>query len=93
MKRETFDPGDLQGRVEHALKVERFLTWLGWLVAMVGVVAVVVTLTLAITGSMGWQRALISAFGILAATVLSGATAYGSGTNIGLSAARLWESK
>jgi hypothetical protein len=54
---------------------------------------VVVTLTLAITGSMGWQRALISAFGILAATVLSGATAYGSGTNIGLSAARLWESK
>ena len=92
MKRETFEPDDLQGRVEHALKVERFLTTLGWFVAAVGVVAVAITLVMAVTGAMGWQRALASAFGILAATVLSGAAAYGSGTNIGLSAARLWKS-
>jgi hypothetical protein len=84
-----FGPDDVEGRIEHALRVERILVNLGWFVAGVGVVAVVSTLGTAVVGETSWSRALVAAFGILAATVLSGAAAYGSGTNIGLAAMRL----
>ncbi len=82
-------PNDVEGRIQHALRVERVLVNLGWFVAVVGVVAVLATLGTALWGETSWSRALVAAFGILAATVLSGAAAYGSGTNIGLAAVRL----
>lgn len=86
-----FPPDDPQERVEHALSVARALTSLGLVVATVGLIAIVVTVVLALVGVVGWDDAGITAFGILAATVLSGVAAYGSGTNVGLSAVRLQE--
>lgn len=84
-----FDPDDVDGRVAHALKVERVLTSLGYAVAAVGVLGILWTLFEAVTGDLTWTRAGVTSLGILAATVLSGAAAYGAGTNIGLSALRL----
>lgn len=83
------DPDDFAGRIEHGFKVERTLIWLGWFVALVGVLAIVYEIGSAVIGATSWSRAVIASFGILAATVLSGATAYGSGTNVGLAASRL----
>lgn len=85
----SFDDDDYAGRIEHAFAVERILTWLGWLVAGVGVLAILWQLGAAVLGITDWSRAVYVCLGILAATVLSGATAYGSGTNVGLAAARL----
>jgi predicted anti-sigma-YlaC factor YlaD len=84
-----FGPDDVEGRIAHAFKVERFLVWLGYSVAVVGVLAIVWTVGGALIGNTGWTRAVVTSFGILAATVLSGAAAYASGTNVGLAAARL----
>jgi predicted anti-sigma-YlaC factor YlaD len=84
-----FGPDDVQGRIAHAFRVERFLVWLGYLVAVTGVLAIAWTLLSALIGDTGWARAATTSFGILAATVLSGAAAYASGTNVGLAAARL----
>jgi hypothetical protein len=86
-----FPPDDPQERVEHALSVARMLTSLGLVVAMVGLLAIGMTALLGFLGVLGWEEAGIAAFGILAATVLSGVAAYGSGTNVGLSAVRLQE--
>ena len=87
-----FPPDDPQERVEHALSVARALTSLGLVVAVVGLISIAVTLVLAFMGAVGWEQAGITTFGILAATVLSGVAAYGSGTNVGLAAVRLQES-
>lgn len=84
-----FAPDDVQGRIAHAFRVERFLVSLGYGVAAVGVLAIVWTLVGALIGDTGWSRAVTTSFGILAATVLSGAAAYASGTSVGLAAARL----
>lgn len=82
-------PDDPHDKVEHALRVSKYLTALGLFVAVVGIVAVGYAVWLAVAGDLSWQRAFAAAFGVLAATVLSGAAAYGAGTNIGLSAERL----
>jgi hypothetical protein len=82
-------PRDAEARIAHALKVERVLIWLGWTVGVVGILAIMWEVGSALLGATSWSRAVVSSFGILAATVLSGATAYGSGTNVGLAAARL----
>ena len=74
----------------HGLKVERFLIWLGYCVGVLGVLSMLWSLGGAVVGTTTWPRAITVAFGILAATVLSGATAYASGTNVGLAAVRLW---
>jgi hypothetical protein len=84
-----FGPDDVEARIAHAFKVERFLVNLGYFVAVVGVLAIAWEIVRALLGSTDWSRALVSSFAILAATVLSGAAAYGSGTNVGLAAARL----
>jgi hypothetical protein len=85
----TLSPEQIEARIAHALKVERVLLWLGWIVAVVGALAILWQVGAAILGATSWSRAVVTSFGILAATVLSGATAYGSGTNVGLGAARL----
>jgi len=83
------DAQDYAGRIAHGLQVERTLIWLGYCVAVVGLLAIGYEIVSAIAGATSWSRAVVTAFGILAVTVLSGATAYGSGTNVGLAAVRL----
>ncbi len=80
---------DVDERVEHALTVERVLTRLGWFVLLVGVASIAVTAWQFVAGEIDVYAALELAFGAALATVLSGAVAYGAGTNIGIGAARL----
>lgn len=69
--------------------VERLLTKIGWLMLFLGIIGMLGVAGQSLLGNMSWQRAGAGIFGILAATVLSGATAYGAGTNVGLSAFNL----
>jgi hypothetical protein len=80
---------EIDERVEHALMVERVLTRLGWLVLMLGVIGLGAIASQWLLGDLTAEKALAAAGGTTLATILSGAAAYGSGTNIGLSAARL----
>ncbi|MEZ5185765.1 MAG: hypothetical protein R2720_08470 [Candidatus Nanopelagicales bacterium] len=80
---------DLHARVERAFTAERLLTKLGWLMLALGVIGIVVVVAQLALGNTSWQRAAAGVLGIVAATVLSGATAYGAGTNVGLSAVNL----
>ena len=81
--------GETDERVEHALMVERVLTRLGWLVLMLGLVGLGAITLEWLSGGLTTEKALAAAGGTALAAILSGATAYGSGTNIGLGAARL----
>ncbi len=80
---------DLYGRMERAFAAERLLTRLGWLMLALGLIGIVVVAVQFVAGGTSWQRAAAGVLGILAATVLSGATAYGAGTNVGLAAVNL----
>jgi hypothetical protein len=83
------DIGDVDERVAHALLVERVLTRFGWFVLVVGVATIALIVWQFAIGDLELEQALEAAFGAALATVLSGAVAYGSGTNVGLGAARL----
>ncbi|MCO5301164.1 MAG: hypothetical protein M9886_14545 [Candidatus Nanopelagicales bacterium] len=80
---------DIPGRMERAFAAERLLTKLGWLMLALGGIGILVVTAQLVLGSTSWQRAAAGILGILAATVLSGATAYGAGTNVGLAAVNL----
>lgn len=82
-------PQDLEGRVRRAFAVERLLTKVGWVMLAIGTLAIAALLLALAVGSLSWQRAGAAIFGVLAATVLSGATAYGAGTNVGMAAVTL----
>ncbi|HPQ85624.1 MAG: hypothetical protein H6524_13635 [Actinobacteria bacterium] len=82
-------PQDLEGRVRRAFTVERLLTKVGWVMLAIGTLAIAALLLALAVGSLSWQRAGAAIFGVLAATVLSGATAYGAGTNVGMAAVTL----
>jgi hypothetical protein len=62
---------------------------MGWSVVVLGVLAVAVFAVLWAIGDLNAEQALSLIFGAAFATILSGATAYGSGVNVGLSAERL----
>jgi hypothetical protein len=76
-------------KVEHALAVERVLRWVGWSVAALGIIGVVGFVILWIVGELDVDQAVSLILGTALATILSGATAYGSGVNVGLGAVRL----
>jgi len=76
-------------KVEHAREVEGFLLRLGWSVAVLGLVGVAVYAVLWGLGELNIDQAISLILGTCLATILSGATAYGSGTNVGLGAERL----
>jgi predicted anti-sigma-YlaC factor YlaD len=76
-------------RVAQGFRVERLLTWLGWAVLVLGGAGLALILVLLIAGNIGVDEALAAALGTSLATILSGATAYGAGTAVGLAAARL----
>ena len=79
----------IAAKVEHAREVEGFLRRLGWSVAVLGLVGVAVFAVLWALGDLSAEQAISLILGTCLATILSGATAYGSGTNVGLGAERL----
>jgi len=79
----------ISAKVEHARRVERILQWLGWSVAVFGLVGVVIFTVLWAGGDLSAEQAIGLLVGTALATVMSGATAYGSGVNVGLGAERL----
>lgn len=76
-------------RIDHAQRTSRLLQRLGWCVTALGVVGMVVFVGFWITGDLSAEQAVSLILGTMLATVLSGASAYGSGVNIGLGADRL----
>jgi hypothetical protein len=79
----------INGKIEHAWKVERILQWLGWGVGCLGVAGIVVFSVLWAVGDLDDEQALSLLIGTALASILSGATVYGSGVNVGLGAERL----
>ena len=62
---------------------------LGWFVAAVGLVGAAVFAGFWIAGDLNAEQAVSLILGTTLATILSGATAYGAGVNVGLGADRL----
>jgi hypothetical protein len=79
----------ISAKVEHAREVERVLQWLGWSVAVLGLAGVIIFAVLWVLGDLSAEQAISLILGTSLAAVLSGATAYGSGVNVGLGAERL----
>jgi hypothetical protein len=79
----------IAAKVAHAREVERYLQWLGWSVAVLGVLGVVTFTAMWVTGQLSLVEGVSFILGTALAAILSGATAYGSGVNVGLGAERL----
>jgi uncharacterized membrane protein len=79
----------IAAKVEHAREVEGFMRRLGWSVAVLGLAGVGVFAVLWALGDLNSEQAISLILGTCLATILSGTTAYGSGTNVGLGAERL----
>ena len=79
----------ITAKVEHAREVEQILQRLGWSVAVLGLVGVAIFAVLWAIGDLNIEQAISLILGTCLATILSGATAYGSGVNVGLGAERL----
>jgi Flp pilus assembly protein TadB len=75
--------------VERARKVEGILLRVGWSVAVLGLAGVAVFSVMWATGDLNAEQAVSLILGTCLASILSGATAYGSGVNLGLGAERL----
>ena len=80
---------EIERRLEHAHRIEVILQRLGWFVATIGVVGIGVFIGFWIADELSAEQAVSLVLGTMLATVLSGASAYGAGVNIGLGAARL----
>ena len=78
-----------EDQIDHAKRVARVLQALGWCVAVVGLVGAVVFASFWIAGDLSAEQAVSLLLGTTLATVLSGASAYGAGVNVGLGADRL----
>jgi predicted anti-sigma-YlaC factor YlaD len=83
------DQEAISAKVEHARQVEKVLHWLGWLVVAVGAAGMAVYTVFWAAGDLSAEQGVSLVLGTMLATVLSGATAYGAGVNIGLGAERL----
>jgi hypothetical protein len=76
-------------KVERARAVEGYLLRLGWSVAVLGVVGVVAFSVLWALGELDVEQGVSLVLGVALAAILSGATVYGAGVNLGLGAERL----
>jgi uncharacterized membrane protein len=79
----------IAAKVEHAREVEGILQRIGWSVAVLGLAGVAVFSVMWAVGDLHAEQAVGLILGTCLATILSGATAYGSGVNVGLGAERL----
>ncbi len=82
-------PGYISAKIEHARRVETALEWLGWLVAILGLIGMAVFSAFWAAGDLTAEQGVGLVLGTTLATVLSGASAYGAGVNVGLGAERL----
>jgi len=82
-------PVEIARRLDHARHIEVVLQRLGWFVAAIGVIGTGVFVGFWIADELSAEQAVSLVLGTMLATVLSGASAYGAGVNIGLGAARL----
>jgi hypothetical protein len=76
-------------KVERARRVGIILQRLGWLVAALGVVGIAAYSVLWAAGEIDADQGVSLILGTALAVVLSGATSYGAGINLGLGAERL----
>jgi hypothetical protein len=76
-------------KVERARHVGVLLQRLGWLVAVLGVIGVMTYSVLWAAGEIDADQGVTLILGTALAVVLSGATSYGAGVNLGLGAERL----
>jgi hypothetical protein len=76
-------------KVERARRVGVLLQRLGWLVAALGVIGVMTYTVLWAAGEIDADQGVTLILGTALAVVLSGATSYGAGVNLGLGAERL----
>jgi len=84
------EPGSrVAAKVKHARQVEVVLQWLGWSVIVLGIAGVAAFSVLLVLGDINVEQATSLILGTALASILSGATAYGSGVNVGLGAERL----
>ncbi|HEY5359730.1 MAG TPA: hypothetical protein VIJ82_18950 [Streptosporangiaceae bacterium] len=83
------DQARIAAKVEHAREVEQVLQWLGWSVAVLGLIGVAAFSVLWAAGGLSTEQGVSLILGTALAVILSGATAYGAGVNVGLGAERL----
>ena len=83
------DQARLTAKIDHARQVERVLRRLGWATVALGIIGAAACLVFWATGDLSTERAIGILLGVSFAAILSGATAYGSGINVGLGAERL----
>jgi len=83
------DQEAIAAKIEHGRQVEKTLQRLGWLVGAVGATGMAVYTAFWAAGDLSAEQGVSLVLGTTLATVLSGATAYGAGVNIGLGAERL----
>lgn len=76
-------------RVARARVVARMMRRLGWVSLALGTLALVSIIVLMAIGQMDLEQAFLAAVGTALVSMLSGATAYGSGMNLTLAASRL----
>jgi hypothetical protein len=81
-------PEEVQDRITHAFQVERVLTRLGWVVLGIGAVSLAGIAALWLDAQVTLTTAMGAAAATLVGTVLAGASAYGSGTKIGIAASQ-----
>lgn len=76
-------------RVDRARLVARLMRRLGWISLALGVTALLGVVTLLILGQMDFEQAFLFATGTALVSLMTGASAYGSGMNLTLAASRL----
>jgi hypothetical protein len=76
-------------KIDHARRVERVLQWLGWTVAVLATTSLVGFVSLWMAGRLTGGQAVGASFATIVGSILSGASAYGSGVSIGLGVERL----
>ena len=80
---------EMSERIDHAERVQGVLQAFGWIVTAVGVAGALVFIGFWIVGYLNAEQAVSLILGTTLATILSGASVYGAGVNVGLGAARL----
>jgi hypothetical protein len=76
-------------KFDHAKRVERVLQWLGWTVAVLATRSPVGFVSLWMAGRLTGGQAVGASFATIVGSILSGASADGSGVSVGLGAERL----